>query len=400
MSFYQLGAQIAAMIHIVQQLDSLAMLQAERNAKKKLQETTGDLMSREISILNILHSVLISPMGKEAIVGVLGVPPFFDILMPYLQAMKPQLYLYLQEDDPEIDLTKMTCFGYVIDLLSIVVKFRENVSFLETYADRICSMIPQTETTQQQTGTTANTPGSESGTGPAGTAVKFEEISKFIELRPWLSVDTDADIFGYDKLSHLVTIVQESLERLDKFPGELFTALRILAHVTVPKIGPDELNSTDNELIEELKYKYATIQLFSADLQTQIVNLLTKLFGLYQQPFLHGSNFCGIEGALVTMLLKPALALLKNILNQIIQVRNTEFKDLSAVMPLVQTFILLQAVPSTSQYYGSALELQQTVVSILLSYTQVVYTTEGEEVLVKSLWSQMMTEVIFQIVPL
>lgn len=364
------------MVHVVHQLDCIAQLRSPHSKKKP---TRSDCANEDpIDILeepdfsqaavhfNALESLLTVPCGKDAIVAVIGMPKFTEILFPYLS-------IEIEDDNPELCPTKAACYGYAVDLITITIKYQDNASFLESYAEKLYNLIIPDDKINS----------------------KHEESPKLCEILLWLSIAKNPDVFTYDKLPNLANAVQENLEKLDKFPGELITTLRILCYLTIPRTPVGEFSSEDhnNELIEELKYKYATIQLFSSDLHTHLINLLSKLFGIYQQPFLHSSNFVGSEGGFVVMLIKPALALLENILSYVIQARNTDFKDLTAVIPLVQTYILLQAFPNSSPYFMIAQKLKQNVVTILLGYTQVIYTTEGEEVLSKSLWTQMMAEV-------
>lgn len=362
-------------LHAVHQLDCIAALGGSIKSIKRVKLENGGITydidtsldySQAAVHFNCLESLLMSPIGKDAIITVIGSSNFMEILLPYL-------ILDVDEDTPENHPTKAACFGYAVDLLTIAIKFQNDAKLLKQHAEFLCNIIASFDK----------------------ATTKSEDCIKLCEILPWLAVAKNSDVFTYDKLSILSNIVQDNLEKLEKFPGELFSTLRILSYLTIPETPVGEFNSDDhnNELIEELKYKYASTQLFSFDLHTHITNLLSKLFNMYQQPFLHSSNFVGSEGGLVVMLIKPSLALLENILSFIIKERNADFKDLTAIVPLVQTYILLQAFPTSSPYHTTTQKLKQKVINILLGYTQVKYTTEGEDVLSKSLWTHMMTEV-------
>ena len=361
-TMHQLGSHLVHMFHVLHQLDCLAQLSG--NKKPEQIDYTQSVVH-----FNTLLSLMISHSGKQAVIAVLGLGKNLEMILPFLKLKG--------KDDPETTPCKMACFGYAIELLSVVIKFQDNVEMLEKYADKIYEIIEAEETREGQ---------------------KSEETAKLMELIPWISVARTLENFNYDHLTQLCNNIKDHIDKIEKFPGELITSMRILLYLTVPKypisdLTPDQHN---NELIEELKYKYATVQLFYGDLHTYLINLLTKLANMYQQPFLHSTNFIGCEGALVIALIKPALGLLKNLLSCVIQARNTTFKDLTAVVPLLQCYLLLQAFPVSSPYTTITCRLQKEIISLLLVYTQPVYsTTEGEQVLSKSLWTKMMSEVIF-----
>ncbi|KAB7494404.1 Protein virilizer-like protein [Armadillidium nasatum] len=374
-SLFHLGVQMSTKLHVVHQLDCIAALGGPLKSIKRVKLENGGIShdvdnsldySQAAVHFNCLESLLMSPVGKESIISVIGSPYFMKILLPYL-------IIDIEEETPENHPTKAACFGYAVDLLTIAIKFQNDAQILKQHAEYLCNVIASFDK----------------------ATTKSEDCIKLCEILPWLAVGKNSDVFTYDKLSILSNTVQDNLEKLEKFPGELFSTLRILCYLTIPQTPVGEFNSEDhnNELIEELKYKYAATQLFSFDLHTHLINLLSKLFNMYQQPFLHSSNFVGSEGGLVVMLIKPSLALLETILGFIIKARNADFKDLTAIVPLVQTYILLQAFPTSSPYHSTSQKLKQKVINILLGYTQVKYTTEGEEVLTKSLWTHMMTEI-------
>ncbi|XP_068224412.1 protein virilizer isoform X3 [Palaemon carinicauda] len=354
---HMVGLKMVYTFHALMQLDSLALLASSHNTD----------YSQAVTHFNSLTSLLLTCVGRNAVINLLSVGRNLEILFPYLKLGAG--------DDQDNAPTRIACFGYAVELVVLTVKFSENVEMLEQYGEKILELVDLEEARE----------------GP-----KLEEHAKFCEIVPWLSITKSAESFAYDNLSNLSNNLKEHVEKLDKFSGELVTHLRIIQHLTVPKYPVSDLLPEDHngELIEELKYKYATVQLFSADCHTYLTNLLSKLCSMYSQPSVHGSDFMASEGATVLAVIQPTLRLLKNILTYVIHARNTNFKDLTAIVPLVQTYLLLQSFPLGSQYISQSQELQQEVISILLVYTQPVYSeTEGEEVLAKSLWTKMMSEV-------
>ncbi|XP_042220163.1 protein virilizer-like isoform X2 [Homarus americanus] len=356
-SLHQLGMQMVHTFHALQQLDALAQLATSHNTD----------YSQAVVHFNTLTSLLLSPAGRQAITSLLSVGKNIEILFPYLKLGAG--------DDQDNAPTRLACYGYAVDLIVLTVKFSENVEMLEQYGAKLLELMDYEETRE----------------GP-----KLDEHVKLCEIIPWISIARSSENFSYDNLANLSNNLKDQLEKIDKFSGELVTHLRIIQYLTVPKYPVSNLAPEDHngELIEELKYKYATVQLFSADCHTHLTNLLTKLCSMYSQPSVHSSNFTCSEGAVLLAVIQPTLILLKNILTYVIQARNTNFKDLSAIVPLVQTYLLLQSFPMGSQHYNQAQDMQQEVISILLVYTQPVYSkAEGEEVLAKSLWTKMMAEI-------
>lgn len=356
-ALHQLGTQLFYMLQGLQQLDGLAQLSAEHNTD----------YSQAANHFNALASLLVSSPGRNAVTALMGMGRNLEVLLPYLRLGSG--------DDQDNAPTRLACYGYAVDLVAQVVKFSENVEVLEEYAPRLLELVEYEETRE---------------------GGKVDEHARLAELVPWISVARPTENFTYHNLADLSNSLKEQLEKIDKFSGELVTHLRIIQYLTVPPhsvsaLAPDDHNG---ELIEELKYKYATVQLFSADCHTHLINLLSRLCGMYAQPAVHASSLTCSEGAVLLAMLRPALVLLHNILTYIIQARNTSFKDLTAVGPLVETFLLLQAFPPGSQHHSKAQELQHLVISILLVYTQPVHSTnEADETLAKSLWTKMMAEV-------
>lgn len=359
-----MGLKIIHIFHALQQLDALAQLTSSHNTD----------YSQSVTHFNMLTSLLLSSAGRQAIISVLSLGKNLEILFPYLKLGVG--------DDQDNAPTRIACYGYTVDLIVLTVKFSDNVEMLERYGEKLLELIEYEETRE----------------GP-----KLEEHAKLCEIIPWLSITRSAENFTYDNLTNISNNLKDHLDKIDKFSGELVTHLRILKHLTVPKYPVSSLSAEDHngEMIEELKYKYATVQLFSADCHTHLTNLLTKLCAMYSQPYVHSADFASSEGAVLLAVIEPTLSLLKNILTYVIQARNTNFKDLTAIVPLVQTYLLLQSFPLGSQHITRAQDLQQEVISILLVYTQPVYSkAEGEEVLAKSLWTKMMSEVsLFIVVP-
>ncbi|KAK3914172.1 Protein virilizer-like protein [Frankliniella fusca] len=92
----------------------------------------------------------------------------------------------------------------------------------------------------------------------------------------------------------------------------------------------------------------------------------------------------------------PALELLRQMLTLVIQCRNTDFQDLTAINAILQTYTLLHAFPSSAFAYPAAQQGCREVIETLLAYTQPVQpaSSSEKEGLNNSLWTLMMAEVL------
>ena len=77
-----------------------------------------------------------------------------------------------------------------------------------------------------------------------------------------------------------------------------------------------------NGLSSDLKYHYACLLLYSREGVQCLVSLLDKLCEEHSQPALHTATLVGTKGGLILALLKPTLAILNNLLGNIITFSN------------------------------------------------------------------------------
>ena len=101
----------------------------------------------------------------------------------------------------------------------------------------------------------------------------------------------------------------------------------------------------------EMKYKYASISMFSEDLLSSYRTILDKISAYHEQPHLHTAAFVGQNGALLVSVMHPIIATVRTMLEHLIQCRDTQFQDLSIVPSLLKTHTLLSVVPVASMYY-------------------------------------------------
>lgn len=354
------GVQLLERLHAHHQLDSLALIAA----------TTAPLdLMQGLVHLNTLAGMLLTHHSKMSLVTTLATGDYIQHLYPYLTMLQPN-------DTTENTPLKVACFGYAVELLAVTVRLGGDMRFMEKHADVLCQII-ETEETRE---------------GPS-----LDESVKLLELMPWLSVARKPETLSYDTIPHLVDVVKDQLEHVDKFPGELFTALRVLMSLAIPRYVPIPYQQSSEEnngdVFQELKYKYAVLQLFYADLTSHLNSLLTKLCALFPQPALHTSQLSGAEGACLVNLLQPALALLYCLLQKVIQARGAAYHDLSSVQPLLSTYLLVSAFPLSSPHGSTASQLQRKVLQTLLLYTQPGHHPDTP-CNSNSLWVQMLAQII------
>lgn len=166
----------------------------------------------------------------------------------------------------------------------------------------------------------------------------------------------------------------------------------------------------------ELKYAYAVVQLFSHDILSVLLSVLLKLCQSYVQPAVHGPVLAGPQGSLLLSTVHPSLRLIRRLLSQLIRCRDADFNDLTAVPVLLQTYALVSAVPASSLHHAKVAECCADIVATLLAYSQpslqadpsggVVVggtvatvsaknsSTTPEDALSRSLWTQMVHEIL------
>ena len=160
----------------------------------------------------------------------------------------------------------------------------------------------------------------------------------------------------------------------------------------------------------ELKFAYAVVQLFSHDMLSVLVSVLLKLCQAYEQPAVHGAVLAGPQGSLLLSIVHPSLKLIRRILCQLIRCRDGEFRDLTAVPVLLQTYALVSAVPASSLLHHKVAECCSDIVGTLLAFSQPLLQTGDnssvrsgsvikasatpEDALSRSLWTQMVQEIL------
>lgn len=323
-------------------------------------------------IIDELHAIFcltFSNNGKIACAKVLGMDDNIKCLLQFLDVLNGK-----EKSESQISkLKKSPAIGYIVDLLAFVIINIPNVPFLETYSKQILNLISQREIFESM------------------VADKLNEISPY--LKPLENVNS----LSYDNISPYVEFINKSLDTVTTYPGQLITSLRIIQYLGISSNGNKSAVVPDNPLNNyiELKYKHVILQLFSLDGVSLLTKLLQKVCDYYEQPNLHFATFACSVSIAITSVIFPAVRLLKQMLKYVIQCRNMNFKDLTTIPVLLQTYTLVQAFPASSPAYFRVQEISRKIIETLLVYSQPVSDEVHEnDSLNKTLWTLMCGEVI------
>lgn len=271
-----------------------------------------------------------------------------------------------RQDSPGVK-CKSPALSYAVDLVDCTVRNCSNLEFLENYGMILLDFVKNHEIFE-----------------PSVSAM-FQEMSVY--LKP-LEIP---NVFAYSDIVPVCELIKRSIEFITTFPGDLIMALRIIRHLGISPYN-DEDRVPEHA---ELKFKYIILQFYSLDGIATIMSILDKLTSYFEQPGIHSATLGSIQGVQTTHILLPAVQILRKMLTYVIQCRNVQFKDITAVEILLKTYILMYHIPLGSNGYRDAQCVQQEVIKTFLAYTQPL-PLDGVDTdsVHKSLWTQMLSEII------
>lgn len=321
-----------------------------------------DISSNEI--LDELHGLFcltLAPVGKIAMANILGMTENFKAVLQFINVKeKPESH--------SSKLKKSPAMLYVIDLVYIVLVYSSNIEVLEKFSKEITHLL--------------NYEG------------QLEVCSnKLSHINAYMSPIQNP--INYDNISPFVDIILKDLDNIIEKPEQIITSLRVIYSLGISKYAsksPIFENPFNNYI--ELKYKHVILQLFSLDGVALITKTLQKICEYYEQPSVHLSNFMSQQGRSLVEIIYPCVILLKQMLTYAIQCRNTNYKDLTAVPILLQTYNLMHSYPMDSPHFLKCAKVKENIVEILLLYTQPISDEIHEkDTLNKTLWTLMCKEV-------
>ncbi|KAJ8687749.1 hypothetical protein QAD02_023543 [Eretmocerus hayati] len=283
--------------------------------------------------LRKLHSFLIYPEGVQAIISVVPMGNFIDVLIPCLAVS---------------DLAEFSA-----EIISVVVRYCSEMAFFQSRA--------------------------------ADLLGRYSNQPLIRDVIPYLNVAAQSTNWNYGDVSSLVSIIHKNVERSPSLPGELITACRILHYLVFPP--NDDVDPMEPYV--ELKHRNALTQLFAADGLTALVSVMSNIAQFYEQPNVHRVALTGRRRLSLIALLVPCVKLTRAILERLVKCMATDFKDMTSVVPLLGIYCVVEAMPQTN----STRILSSEIVETLLVFTRAV-DSDGSGNVAKSLWTQMLGEVL------
>ncbi|KAK3591349.1 hypothetical protein CHS0354_040310 [Potamilus streckersoni] len=340
----QLGLELIYFLQTLQYVDQL--LEYHGKEDKDIDD------AEPIGVLHSMYIMIFTPLGREIVVKVLSMDNNLKSILPFLE---------LQGDDVvDIRIKKSVCAGYTTELLMFTIQHSDNIITLQKYGARLQAI--------------ANS----------------DFNSKLTKLQDWLSpLKGIPSLLSYDCLPNIIEQLKQQAESILKLPRGLITVLRVLKHLAIP---PE--NEYPEDKPEELKYKYAVVELFGADCFPIFVSCLQKMSELMLQPWQQGSPRSSELFALYLAVISPAMGLVKAILQYLIMARGSEFQDLTALPILFELHTVLCSVPSTSIYLPVLQKIQKDIIDTLAAYTQPSLTQSESEAFNQSLWTQTIRELL------
>ncbi|XP_046414894.1 protein virilizer isoform X1 [Neodiprion fabricii] len=291
------------------------------------------LQSSDWTYLKKLHSFLAYPEGLRAIIAVVPMDKFIEILLPYL--------------------SDVTLGEFAAEIISMIVRYSDHVEIFQNRATDILE--------------------------------KSRNHPVLREVTSYLTIAMQRTSWDYSDVSSLVIVIRKHSNRAPSLPGELVTACRILVYL----IFPSKNDSDPMEPYVELKHCNALTQLFAAGGLPALLTVMTNIAEFYEQPYLHRAALTGRRGLALAALLLPCVKLIGAMLDRLVKCMGTDFKDLTAVVPLLGVYSLVEAMPSTRFVHN----LSNEIVETLLIFTRAV-DADGSGNVAKSLWTQMLGEVL------
>lgn len=356
---YNLGLKVAFKLQALYHIELLL---------NKGKDVNYDLDALEvIDNLHALFCLTFSAYGKLAVAETLGLESNMQCILQFLDFIfskdKPDVLLLRVKNSPAL--------GYIVDLIFIAVTLVPNIPLLERHSRILSHFVNLHDLFEEN------------------------ECNKLTELKYYLLPFDNISTLKYDNISTFVDIIVKNMENFPHNLGPIITSLRIIGHLGICPFSSQGLSDNHLSHYVELKYKHVILQLFSLDGTSVITKLLQKICEYYEQPSIHSSIIVSSQGWILVNSIKPSILLLKQMLSYVIQCQNTNFRDLTAIPILLQTYNLLNNFPSSSPTYMQAQEIKASIIDTLLVYTQPVSEQVNEkDSLTKTLWTQMVGEVI------
>lgn len=364
-----------------------------------------DTVNREELLIEYFHdlysmAVANGFVGRKHIIELLTMNDNILIVLKQIEIERKTINIAIANiaNDNELSYEKGPILNYAIDLIDMTVRnANTNIDYLHRHGQILLNLVKSYESFESSI-----------------TQVLQDLL---LYLKPLESVN----IFSHDNCGTLCETIKRNLEFITTFPGDVITSLRIAKHLAIPDtrifdIGTDfadiysdatainvlasnKKQSKFEQHQVELKYKFAILQLYSTDGISTCVSIMDKLATYFAQPAVHTATLTTNQGILAIQVLLPTIELLRKMLTYVIESRNTEFKDVTAIEPMLRTFTLLNYISPQALAYDDAQQIQSEIVKTLMAYTLPTPAAGVDtESVHKSLWTQMIAEVLKYII--
>lgn len=331
-------------------------------------------------------------IGRRHVVDIITTGDNIIIILKQIEHEKRLIELNTANSELASAIPKGPILNYAVDLIELTIRYaNRNIEYLKSHGQILLNLVKSYESFD------------------SSISQKLQDL--IIYLKPL----ENTQIFAYDNISISCETIRRNLDFVTTFPGDVITSLRIARHLAIPdtstfdsgsdfvdmfgdasalKTFPLNTNLPKMEQHQlELKYKYAVLQFYSADGISTCVSILDKITTYFAQPSVHSATLSTNQGVLMTQILLPTMELLRKMLTYVIDCRNTEFKDFTAIEPMLKTYSLVNIISSQSIVAEEAQLIQSEIIRALMAYTLPTPTNGVDtESVHKSLWTQMIAE--------
>ncbi|XP_014672000.1 PREDICTED: protein virilizer homolog [Priapulus caudatus] len=347
MTSQQLGLQLVLRLHSIQLIDELLKMHTVGGGG-----AARDLDSHEaLDCIKVLYSLTYTPLGRAAVVLSLSQGLNLQALIPFIDTA--------DDSEAAIVVRKSACAGYASSLIMMMVRYSEDISYLETFGRKLHNLCEQ------------------------------DAFTKADVLKEWiLPVRRVPSLTASSAPEQLAKELKQYVEQLESLPPGVVTVLRMMKHACVPPT-----RGAGDGTTEELKYKYAIVQLFGHDVLSMLLTILQSISDEKISPWQQSASL--VCGQMLVAMAIPLLAVLRHMLAYLIGSRGVEFRDLSALAALLRAHAALCCGPLPGVTADDAQRVQTGAVGVLLAFTQpTLQEVESHEALSGSLWTLMVREVL------
>ena len=294
-----------------------------------------------LNTIQALYGMTFTVTGKLTIARLLTTERTLDILIRFAQHSGE-----LKEGNNSVtkkDMKRSAIRGYACELLLLVVRTSENVSYLNYFASELLSL---------------------------GRA---DETSKLHELISWISPIENIKIESI-YLSSLCAVVKNNCENVSPMSHELVTAVRAINCICLPddssiKNGSYISSENTGNSFDLPNLDSSIISLYSEGLIESYLTILEKICGYHEQPHLHVATFVGHNGYVLISVIKPLVRTLSVMIGHLIASQDNEYRDTNPINILLRTFTLCHVVPRSSSCFDISQSICSDILQIMIAYT-------------------------------